>query len=336
MESAREVGVMTERKYWQAVNDALHEEMARDERVCVFGEDVAEPGGPFGATRGLLTEFGGDRVRDTPICEATIVGTALGAAMTGLRPVVEVMFMDFVTLAMDQLVNQAAKIGYMSAGRYSAPMVVRMLCGSNRGTGPQHGQNLEAWLAHVPGLTVVWPTNPWDAKAVLKAAIRYDGPVVVIESLDLWSRRGEVGDTDTVAALGQAQVRRRGGDVTVVSWGGAVGAATGAVQVLSERGVDAELVELVSVNPVDRACVAESVSRTGRLAVVQNSVAPASVGSEVAAIAASATVLRQPVVRVSAPFAPVPFPAHLEAEYFPQAERVARTIEDAMRTEVAT
>jgi acetoin:2,6-dichlorophenolindophenol oxidoreductase subunit beta len=327
---------VSERKYWQAVNDALREEMSRDERVCVFGEDVAEPGGPFGATRGLLAEFGTDRVRDTPICEATIVGAALGAAMTGLRPVVEVMFMDFMTLAMDQLVNQAAKIGYMSAGKYSAPMVVRMLCGSNRGTGPQHGQNLEAWLAHVPGLTVAWPTNPWDAKAVLKAAIRYDGPVVVIESLELWSRRGEVGDADTVAPLGQAQVRRRGSDVTIVSWGGAVRAAAEATQTLSDNRINAELVELVTVNPIDHACVAESVSRTGRLAVVQNSVAPVSVGSEVAAIAASVTVLKQPVIRVSAPFAPVPFPAHLEAEYFPQAERVARTIKDAVSGEVAT
>lgn len=326
---------MTERKYWQAINDALREEMSRDDTVCVFGEDVAEPGGPFGATKGLLDDFGADRVRDTPICEATIVGAALGAAMTGLRPVVEVMFLDFTALAMDQLVNQAAKIGYMSAGAYRAPMVVRTLCGSNRGTGPQHGQNLEAWLAHVPGLKVVWPTTPRDAKALLKAAIRDDGPVVVIESLDQWSRRGEVDDEHTVATIGRAETRRRGSQVTLVSWGGAIHATREAAELLAGDGVDAEVVELVSLNPVDHACVEESVSRTGRLAVVQNAVGPASVGAEVAAIAASSTVLDAPVLRINAPFAPVPFPSHLEAEYFPQAARIAETVGESLRTEVA-
>lgn len=321
---------MTTKKYWQAINDALREEMGRDERVCLFGEDVAAPGGPFGASRGLLDEFGAARVRDTPICEATIVGTALGAAMTGLRPVVEVMFLDFSTLAMDQLVNQAAKIGYMSAGKYRAPMVVRMLCGSNRGTGPQHAQNLEAWLAHVPGLKVIWPTNPWDAKAMLKASIRDDGPAVVIESLNLWSRKGEVGGEDHIGRIGQAEIRRQGSDLTLVSWGGAVAAATEAASILHDDDIEVELIELVSLNPIDRTCLATSLSRTGRLAVAQNAVGPASVGAEVAAIAAEATVLRQPVIRIDAPFAPVPFPAHLEAEYFPSADRIVRDVKTAI------
>ena len=193
---------MRELKYWQAVNEALFEEMGRDERVTLAGEDVAQPGGPFGASRGLLEKFGPWRVKDTPISEAAIAGLAVGAALAGLRPVVEIMFVDFMALAMDQIVNQAAKTRYMSGGRLSLPMTIRMLCGAGRNNGPQHSQSLEALLCHVPGLKVVWPSTPAEAKGLLKSAIRDDDPVIVIDSLSLWTSRGPVPDGDHLTPIG--------------------------------------------------------------------------------------------------------------------------------------
>lgn len=315
-------------KYWQAVNMTLREELERDESVCLFGEDVAY-GGPFGASRNLADEFGPLRVRDTPISEAAIVGAALGAAMTGLRPVVEVMFFDFVTLAMDQLVNQAAKISYMSGGKFHAPMVIRTLCGAGRGTGPQHGQSLEGWLGHVPGLKVVWPSSPEDAKGLLKAAIRDDDPVVVVESLGLWGKRGEVPDGDYLVPIGQGATRRKGEDVTVVAWGSVVNRVLEAVDQLADEGIDAEVLDLRTLSPIDKELILSSLRRTGRLMVVHDAVAPFGTGAEVAAIAATAGfgALKAPVTRVTPPFAPVPFTPNLEQAYFPQVEDV----KDAVR-----
>lgn len=320
-------------KYWQAINQAIREEMARDEAVCVLGEDVAGPGGPFGATKGLLDEFGAARVRDTPISEATIVGAALGAAMTGLRPIVEVMFLDFMTVAMDQVVNQAAKVGYMSAGHYRAPMVIRTICASGRSTGPQHSQNLEAWLAHVPGLKVVWGSTPADAKGLLKAAVRDDGPVVVIESLAEWSRRGEVpDDPEVVVPIGSAVVRRPGSDVTVVTWGGAVARVDAAAAELAGR-VDVEVVDLRTINPWDVATVVDSVRRTGRLVVVHDAVGAFGAGAEIAATVSAECFaeLRAPVARVTAPFAPSPFPPQLEAAFLPQPAAIADAVLETLQ-----
>lgn len=318
-------------KYWQAINTAMREEMARDEKVIVIGEDVAGPGGPFAATKGLLEEFGADRVRDTPISEAAIVGAALGAAMTGYRPVVEVMFLDFVTVAMDQVVNQAAKVSYMSAGRFKAPMVIRSVCASGRRTGPQHSQNLEAWLAHVPGLKVVWGSTPADARGLLKAAIRDDGPVYVIESLAEWSTRGDVPDEDEIVPIGSAAIRTEGTDLTVVTWGGA------AVRVQKSLGlVDAsvEVIDLRTISPWDQATVIESVRKTGRLLVVHDAVVNFGVGAEVAATVSRECFdsLRAPVTRLGAPFAPAPFAPHLEEAYLPHPEAIAREIARSVKT----
>ncbi|ADU49623.1 alpha-ketoacid dehydrogenase subunit beta [Intrasporangium calvum] len=316
-------------KYWQAINSALAEEMERDSSVCVIGEDVGEPGGPFGATVKLLDRFGEWRVRDTPISEAAIVGTALGAAMTGLRPVAEVMFMDFMPLAMDQLVNQAAKISYMSGGSYKAPMVVRTLSGAGRGTGPQHSQSFEGWLGNVPGLKVVWGSNPADAKGLLKAAIRDDNPVVVIESLSLWSMRGEVPeDPEVIVPIGKASVARPGSHVTVVSWGAAVHRVLAAAEQLAPQ-VEVEVIDLRTISPVDEETVLESVARTGRLVIVHDSPSPYGPGAEIAALAADKAFfdLKAPVQRVTPPFAPTPFPPNLEAAFFPQAEEIVRAIE---------
>lgn len=321
---------MSTLKYWQAVNRALHEEMARDEKVLVIGEDVAAPGGPFGATKGLLDAFGSDRVRDTPISEAAIVGTALGAAMAGYRPVVEIMFLDFVTVAMDQIVNQAAKVSYMSAGNFAAPMVIRSVCASGRRTGPQHSQNLEAWLAHVPGLKVVWGSNPADARGLLKAAIRDDGPVYVIESLAEWATRGEVPDDDEIVPIGQAAVRREGSDLTLVTWGGAVPRALAAVDQLDGASVD--VIDLRTISPWDRQAVVSSVRRTGRLLVVHDAVVDFGVGAEIAATVAEQCFddLLAPVRRLGAPHAPSPFAPHLEAEYLPQSTAIAAAVTETI------
>lgn len=314
-------------KYWQAVNTALHEEMARDETVCYLGEDVGLPGGPFAASRGLLDAFGPRRVRDTPISEATFVGAALGAAMSGLRPVVEVMFFDFITIVMDQLVNQAAKVRYMSGGAFSAPMTIRTMCGAGRGSGPQHSQSLEAWLGHVPGIKVVRPANPQDAQDLLKAAIRDDNPVVVIDDITMWTDRGDVVGTDEVEPLGTGRIARPGNDVTLAAWGSAVKLALAGADELANRGIEAEVLDLRSINPLDQDLVIDSVRRTGRLAIAHHAVSPYGPGAEVAAVVAERAwdALRAPVARVSPPFAPVPFSKDLESAYYPSVDDLVST-----------
>ncbi len=315
-------------KYWQAINLALREELERDATVCLLGEDIGSAGGPFGATSGLQAIFGDRRVHDTPICEAGIMGVAVGAAMTGLRPVVEIMFLDFLGLAMDQLANQAAKIRHMSAGRVGVPLVVRTPCASGRQTGPQHAQNFEAWVSHVPGLKVVWGSTPADARGLLKAAIRDPDPVVVIESLNLWGQRGEVPDGDGVVPIGQAAVRRSGRDVTVVAYGSVVVRCLEASSILAKENVEAEVIDLRTLSPMDEGTVLESLRRTGRLVVVHDAVGPCGFGAELCALAAEKAYaqLRAPVVRVTAPFTPVPFEPGLEKAYFPQPSKIAAAV----------
>ena len=320
---------MAKLKYWKAINEAIAEEMERDERVVLVGEDVGKPGGTYIATKGLYDRFGANRVRDTPISEAALVGLATGAAMTGLRPIIEIMFFDFLTLASDQLVNHAAKVSSASGGRFRVPMVMRTMCGAGRNTGPQHGQSLEAWVAHVPGLKVVWPSNPADMKGLLKAAVRDDNPVVVIESLALWGARGEVPEDDHVVPIGQAAVAREGEDVTIVSWGGAAPRAVAAAEELAgAHGISAEVVDLRTLSPIDERAILTSVAKTGRLVIVHDAVRPFGGGAEVAAIAAEHgfSSLRAPIRRVAAAWAPVPFPPQLEAAFFPQ---VADVVEAA-------
>jgi pyruvate/2-oxoglutarate/acetoin dehydrogenase E1 component len=262
-------------KYREAVTAAIAEEMERDPAVVLFGEDVAAAGGTFLATRGLLERFGPVRVRDTPISEGALVGVAIGAAMTGLRPIVEIMFLDFLTLASDQLVNHAAKVASVSEGAFAAPMVMRTLSGAGRAGGPQHGQALESWVAHVPGLKVVMPSTPADAKGLLKAAVRDPGPVVVIESLASWGLRGEVPDGDHVVPIGEASVARAGEDVTLVSRGGAVHRTLAAAELLAaEHGISAEVVDLRTLSPLDTGAILRSLERTGRIAVVHDAVGP--------------------------------------------------------------
>jgi acetoin:2,6-dichlorophenolindophenol oxidoreductase subunit beta len=325
-------------KYWQAINRALEDALAADDEVILFGEDVAGPGGSFGATRGLQKRFGPSRVRDTPISEATLVGSALGAAMTGLRPVVEIMFMDFTLLTMDQLVNQAAKISYMSGGKYSAPLVMRTVCGAGRETGPQHGQTLDFLFANVPGLKVVWPSDPSDAYWLLRQSIEDDDPVVFVESLNQWAAKGEIEAATNVPEFGSARVVRGGSDVTVIAWGAATSRARQAADRAAEQGVSAEIVDLRSLSPIDWPTVHESVARTRRALVVQDAA-----GTDGLAASISASIhgelfgeLHAPVARLAPPFAPVPFAPRLEEHYFvsssAMAEELVRLAETSQRT----
>ncbi|AMG90641.1 MULTISPECIES: alpha-ketoacid dehydrogenase subunit beta [Bordetella] len=311
---------MAELRFAHAINRALAECMEEDPMVFLFGEDIAEAGGPFGVTRGLHDRFGPDRIRDTPISEATMANAAVGAALSGLKPVLEIMFMDFMTLTMDALVNQAAKARFMFGGQASVPMVVRTPHGGGISAGPQHSQCLEAWFAHIPGLKVVCPSNPADAYGLLKSAIRDPDPVVFVENKALYAAKGEVPDDAGPIPLGQARVARAGRDLTVVSYGAMVHKVERAAEALARDGIEAEVLDLRSIQPWDEAAVLASLQRTHRLLIVHEAVEAFGVGAEIAARMADIGFdeLDAPIVRVAAPFVPVPFAPSLEAQYQPQ------------------
>lgn len=321
---------MTETRYIKAINEALHEEMARDENVVVIGEDVGAPGGAFGGTRGLLQAFGEKRVKDTPISESAIVGLALGAAMKGLRPVVEVMFADFLPVCMDQIVNQIAKTRFMFGGQFTAPLVIRAPGGAGLNAGPQHSQSLEAWFAHIPGLKVVMPATPADAKGLLKSAIRDDDPVLVLEHKALYASTGDVPAGEHLVPIGKADVRRNGKDVTIVTASRMVHHALEAAETLSSQGTDVEVIDLRSLTPLDRETVLASVAKTSRLVIAHEAVKSFGIGAEISAMVAEEMidVLDAPIARVGAPFSPVPFSQ--EADYLPNAADVVRAVEKVM------
>lgn len=311
---------MAELRFAHAINRALAECMEEDPMVFLFGEDIAEAGGPFGVTRGLHDRFGSDRIRDTPISEATMANAAVGAALSGLKPVLEIMFMDFMTLTMDALVNQAAKARFMFGGQASVPMVVRTPHGGGISAGPQHSQCLEAWFAHIPGLKAVCPSNPADAYGLLKSAIRDPDPVVFVENKALYAAKGEVPDDVGPIPLGQARIARAGRDLTVVSYGAMVHKVERAAEALARDGIEAEVLDLRSIQPWDEAAVLASLRRTHRLLIVHEAVEAFGVGAEIAARMADIGFdeLDAPIVRVAAPFVPVPFAPSLEAQYQPQ------------------
>lgn len=313
----------TEMRYVQAVAQALRDSLQADDHVVLFGEDIANAGGSFKATRGLLESFGPERVRDTPISEATIASAAVGAALSGLKPVVEIMFMDFVTLAMDALVNQAAKARFMFGGQGSVPLVLRTPHGGGLNAGPQHSQCLEAWLAHVPGLKVVVPADPQDAYSLLRAAIADPDPVVFVEHKGLYARRGQV-DTAVSARIGEARIVRPGRDLTLVSYGATVATCLQAAQTLAAEGVEAEVIDLRSIQPWDRQTVLASLARTHRAVVVHEAVQAFGVGAEIVATLADEGFdeLDAPLLRVAAPFMPVPFATSLEQAYAVSSEAV--------------
>jgi pyruvate/2-oxoglutarate/acetoin dehydrogenase E1 component len=323
---------VTEIRYVKAVNNALLDAMDADPTVVLMGEDVGEAGGPFGASRGLLERFGPSRVLDGPISEAALAGAAVGAAMSGLRPVVEIMFMDFTTLVMDALVNQAAKARFMFGGQTSVPMVLRTPHGGGLGAGPQHSQCLEAWFAHVPGLKVVCPSDPASAYGLLRAAIADPDPVVFVENKALYAMKGEIAEPPARFSIGKAMIRRPGKHVTVVAYGAAVQTAAAAADRLAERGVSVEVIDLLSLQPWDEATVLESLSLTHRLVIVHEAVEAFGVGAEIAARMAQVGFdeLDGPIMRVGAPFMPVPFSKGLEAAYMPSVDAVVQAVDKTL------
>ena len=315
---------MTVTTYIKAINAALAEAMRADDRVFVLGEDVAE-GGPYTATAGLAEAFGTERVRNTPISEAAIAGVAIGAAQSGLRPVLEIMFIDFITLALDQLVNAAAKAHFMSGGQLSVPLVLRTQGGAGAGYGAQHSQSLEAWLTHVPGLKVVMPSRAVDAAGLLASAIADPDPVVFIENKTLYFRREEVPEHVDPVPMGRAATLREGGDVTIVALSRMVHEALAAADDLARDGIEAEVIDPRTLVPLDLAAIVDSVQRTKRLVVAHEAVRHGGVGAEIAAAVQELAFddLDAPVVRVGAPFQPIPLSPPLEAAYLPGADDIA-------------
>ena len=321
---------MKEIRYIKAIAEALREEMARDENVFVVGEDVGGGGGAFGGTKGLLETFGERRVKDTPISESAIVGIALGAAVRGLRPVAEIMFADFLTVCMDQIVNQLAKTRYMFGGLFDTSVVIRTACGGGLNAGPQHSQCLEAWFAHVPGLKVVSPATPYDVKGLLKSAIRDDNPVLFFENKALYAMKGEIPEEEYLIPIGKADVKRAGSDVTVVAASRMVHESLAAAKTLAEQGIDVEVIDLRTICPLDKETIFASVEKTSKLVVAHEAVKPFGIGAEIAAMVCEEMIehLDGPVVRVGAPFVPVPF--NLEKLYLPNSDDVAGAVRKVM------
>lgn len=316
----------TKLSYAEAIRSALTEEMERDENVFLLGEDIGPAGGVFGVTKGLIGQFGAERVLDTPISEEAVVGAGVGSALLGGRPVVEIMFGDFVTLAMDMVVNQAAKLHYMTGGNLSVPMVLRMVSGTAGATAGQHSQSLEAWFTHTPGLKVVAPSTPTDAKALMKTAIRDPDPVIFFEHKQLYNRREEVDDEVEPLPLGRSRVAREGSDVTIVSYLKTLHESLAAADRLAGEGVSAEVLDLRSLVPFDRDGLRASLERTGgRLLVAHEAPQRTGFGAEVVAIAAEecADLLRTPVVRVGGRNTPMPYAPEFEGYVVPDADRIA-------------
>ena len=324
---------MPEKTYLEAIRSALAEEMRRDSSIYVFGEDVAL-GGPFGVTKGLAEEFGVNRIVNTPISEGTVMGLAIGAATAGLRPVVEIMFIDFITLAMDQLVNHAAKLHYMSSGQLKIPLTVRVQCGISGAMGAHHSQSLEAWLAHVPGLKVVMPSNPADAKGLLKSAIRDDNPVVFVEHRGLYWSKGQVPEGDREVPIGRANILRQGDRITIVALSSMVEAALAAAEDLAQEGIAIEVIDPRSVAPIDVETIVNSVKKTSRLIVVHEAVEQGGIGAEIVARIQQQAFyyLDSPIMRVAAPFAPIPASPTLEAQFLPNKERIVEAVRRSIGT----
>jgi pyruvate dehydrogenase E1 component beta subunit len=318
---------MPEITYLEAVRQALHDELARDERVFLLGEDIGRYGGAFGATFGLLDEFGAERIRETPISEATIVATAIGAALVGMRPVAEIMFMDFVLLALDQLANQAAKMRFMFGGRASVPIVVRMPGGSGSGAAAQHSQSLESLLMHFPGLKVVVPSTPYDAKGLLLSAIRDPNPVCFVEHKLLYKTKGEVPEGDYALPFGVADIKRPGRDLTVVASGIMVRRALAVAERLAADGLDIEVIDPRTLLPLDTETIVSSVCRTGRLLVVHEACQTGGWAGEVIAAVASSRAfdyLDAPVRRLAGRDIPIPYNRGLERAAVPQEDDLER------------
>ncbi len=330
MSQVRADGTTREMSYQEAIREALREEMLRDDRVFLMGEDIGKHGGAFGVTRTLVDQFGPERVRNTPISENTIVGAATGAALVGMRPVIEIMFVDFAGLAMDQIATQAAKIRFMTGGQCSVPWVLRMPQGGGAGksTAAQHSQSLEVWFAHIPGLKVVLPSTPYDAKGLMTAAIRDDNPVVFLEHKLLYSFRGSVPTGDYELPLSQCDIKRAGDDVTVVASGYMVWHAMLAARMLEAEGISVEVVDVRTISPLDENTIGASARKTGRVVVVAEACRSYGPANEWAMVAMERAYdrLKAPIVRVAGRDSPIPFANSLENGVWPGTEDVVAAI----------
>ncbi len=311
---------MSTMTYGQAIREAMSIRMREDPGVILFGEDVGAFGGCFGVSAGMFEEFGADRVRDTPISEGAIIGTAVGSAATGMRPIAEIMFNDFLTVAMDQLVNQAAKMRFMFGGKIDLPMVVRLPAGGRTGGAAQHSQSLEAWLTHVPGLKVVYPSNAQDALGLLLTSIDDDNPVMFFEHKLLYAVKSEVTSMDPIP-LGKGKIVRPGKDVTIITYAKQVFDALDAAKTLADDGIDAEVIDIRSLYPLDKDLIAESVAKTHKAIVVTEEVKRGGYGGEISATISEEMFddLDAPVARIGALNTPVPFAPNLEDVYLPNA-----------------
>jgi pyruvate/2-oxoglutarate/acetoin dehydrogenase E1 component len=325
---------MAEITYREAVVRALDEEMARDANVIFFGEDVGKAGGVFKVTPGLWEKYGNDRVRDTPISENAIIGAGIGAAITGMRPVVELMFADFAAVTLDQIINQAAKMRYMSGGQIKVPLTIRAAQGAGAGFGSQHSQCCETWFMHAPGLKVVVPSNPADVLGLLKASIRDDNPVVFLEHKSQYTDKGEVPDhADHIVPLGVANIVREGTDVTLVAVQNMVKVAKAAAEELAKEGISCEIIDPRTLVPLDVETIVNSVKKTGRLITVEEAIRAGGWGAEVATQVTENAIwsLEGPVVRVTMDAGIVPFSAPLEALLLPNKERVIAAVRQVMQ-----
>jgi pyruvate dehydrogenase E1 component beta subunit len=314
----------------EAINEALHEEMRRDKRIFIMGEDIGVAGGVFKVTAGLLDTFGPERVRDTPIAEAGIVGLAVGAAMTGLRPIVEIMFSDFTTLASDQIVNQAAKLRYMTAGQTSIPLVIRTAMGAGRRAAAQHSQSLQAWFAHIPGIKVVMPSTPADAKGLLKSAVRDDNPVMFLEDKMTYTEKGPIPEGDYTVPLGVARIHRPGTDATLVCTSSMLYPCLDAAKVLVEERIQVEVIDPRTISPLDEETIVDSAIKTGHVLIVDEGYQSFGVTAEIAARVQEKAFnyLDAPVRRLGAADVPVPFAPSLEDLTIPSTQRIVEIVRE--------
>lgn len=336
MHNKEGVATMAEREitYLEAVREAMSQEMRQNERVFILGEDIGVYGGAFGVTRGMIEEFGPDRVRNTPISEAAISGAAVGAALTGMRPILELQFSDFITIAMDQMVNQAAKTRYMFGGKGKVPMVLRTPAGSGTGAAAQHSQSLEAWMAHIPGLKVVQPSTAYDAKGLLKAAMDDDNPVVFYEHKLLYKTSGAVPEAQYSIPLGKADIKREGSDVTIVATAIMVHKALEAAAELEKDGISVEVIDPRTLVPLDEETIVQSVKKTGRLIVVHEAVKRGGFGGEIASMIAESEAfdyLDAPIKRLGGLAVPIPYNPTLEKAAIPQVPDIIAAAKETVR-----